>query len=316
MKYTKPSTYIRLLKKSSAWEKVFYIFLFIIMVIVALKFAYQPKEGFETSDTEKSTNIVVKKGTEIYDDFYSNVYDKLVFCKVKNDFEIRTILKVTKPNKNSKVLDIGSGTGHHVAAFTENGINATGIDISPSMVELSKETYPSSNYMIGNAMNGMLFPQGSFTHITCLYFTIYYIQDKRSFLKNCYNWLTPGGFMILHLVDRDRFDPILPAGDPFSIISPQKYAKKRITSTVVKFKGYDYRSNFEYNPKEDEAALMEQFKNTKTGDVRKNEHKLYMPTQKYVLSVAKDTGFILHSQTDMMRCQYETQYIYILQKPN
>ena len=169
MKYTKPSTYIRLLKKSSAWEKVFYIFLFIIMVIVALKFAYQPKEGFETSDTDKSTNIVVKKGTEIYDDFYSNVYDKLVFCKVKNDFEIRTILKVTKPNKNSKVLDIGSGTGHHVAAFTENGINATGIDISPSMIELSKETYPSSNYMVGNAMNGMLFPQGSFTHITCLY---------------------------------------------------------------------------------------------------------------------------------------------------
>lgn len=316
MKYTKPSTYIRLLKKSSAWEKIFYTFLFIITVIVLMNYAYTPKEGFETSDLDKTTNVVVKTGNGVYDDFYSNVYDKLVFCKVKNDFEINTIMKTTKPNKNSKVLDIGSGTGHHVAAFTENGIKATGIDISPSMVALSKNTYPDSSYMVADAMEGMLFPQGSFTHITCLYFTIYYIQDKRRFLKNCYNWLMPGGFMVLHLVDRDKFDPILPAGDPFAIISPQKYAKKRITSTVVKFNGYDYRSNFDYNPKDDEAALNEQFKNTKTGNVRKNEHQLYMPTQKYVLSVAKDMGFILHSQTDMTRCQYETQYIYILQKPN
>ena len=122
--------------------------------------------------------------------------------------------------------------------------------------------------------------------------------------------------MVLHLVDRDRFDPILPAGDPFSIVSPQRYAKKRITSTVVKFNGYDYRSNFEYEPKKDEASLNEQFKDMKTGDVRKNEHRLFMPTQKYVISIAKDIGFILHSQNDMMRCQYETQYIYILQKPN
>lgn len=313
MKYTKPSTLIRLFKKSSVWEKVFYSFLLIITAVVMINYAYGPTEGFDNVDDKK---IIVKTGTNIYDDFYSDVYDNLVFCKSKNDFEIGSILKMTKPKKQSKILDIGSGTGHHVAALAQNGLNAIGVDISPSMVAKANAAYPDNTYMVGDAMESMLFPQGSFTHITCLYFTIYYIKDKRGFLRNCYNWLAPGGFMVLHLVDRDRFDPILPAGDPFSIVSPQKYAKKRITSTVVKFKGYDYRSNFEYIPKEDEASLNEQFKDTNTGDVRKNEHRLYMPTQKYVLSIAKDTGFILHSQTDMMRCQYEKQYIYILQKPN
>ena len=49
---------------------------------------------------------------------------------------------------------------------------------------------------------------------------------------------------------------------------------------------------------------------------RKNEHILYMPTQQYILSLAKDMGFILHSKHSMVKCQYDKQYIYILEKPN
>ena len=57
-------------------------------------------------------------------------------------------------------------------------------------------------------------------------------------------WLEPGGWLALHLVDRNNFDPIIPAGDPFIMISPQNYAKKRITSSVVKFNNFKYRANF------------------------------------------------------------------------
>lgn len=317
MKYVTPQSLLKALKKTTIWEKVFYVFLVMIVVLVVTNFAktyYGIAENFESNS--KNKELVVKKGKGIYDDFYVSVYDNLVFCKTKNDFEVATIIKSTKPSGNSRILDIGSGTGHHVAAFTENGYDAIGIDISPSMVRAAKNTYPESKYKVADAMNAMTFPHNSFTHITSLYFTIYYIKNKRAFFKNCYDWLAPGGFMVLHLVDRDKFDPILPAGDPLSLISAQRYAKKRITSTVVKFNGYDYRSNFDYNPKDDEAVMNEEFKNTKTGDVRKNEHMLYMPTQKYILSLAKDTGFIMLSQTHMMKCQYDTQYLYVLQKPN
>ena len=97
------------------------------------------------------------------------------------------------------------------------------------MIKISQDKYPSSKYIVGDALNAMTFPQQSFTHLTCLYFTIYYIKNKRQFFENCYNWLAPGGYLLLHLVDRDNFDPILPAGDPLTIISAQKYAKERIT---------------------------------------------------------------------------------------
>lgn len=304
----------KMIKKLSLWEKIFYIFLLLIIFMITLNYAknyHGIKESFD-----KRGELVVKKGNNIYDDFYANIYDKLVFCQQKNEFELGTIKNITKLSKTSNILDIGSGTGHHVAEFTKKGYKAQGIDISPAMVKISKEKYPSDKYSISDALNGMTFPQQSFTHLTCLYFTIYYIENKRQFFENCYNWLVPGGYLILHLVDRDNFDPILPAGDPLTIISAQKYAKERITSTVVKFNGYNYRSNFDYQPEKDLAIMNEEFKNIKTGDIRKNEHLLYMPTQKYILSLAKDTGFILHSKNSMLKCQYDKQYIYILQKPN
>ena len=133
-------------------------------------------------------------------------------------------------------------------------------------------------------------------------------------MKNCANWLAPGGYLILHLVDRDKFDPIIPAGDPLEIINPQKYAKQRITTSKVKFEGYDYSAEYKPENEKNIAILQEEIKNTETGDVRKNEHILHIPTQKKILSYARDAGFKLIGNVDMKTCQYDTQYIYILQK--
>jgi hypothetical protein len=58
-------------------------------------------------------------------------------------------------------------------------------------------------------------------------------------------WLMPGGSLIIHLVDREKFDPILPPGNPLMFVSPQKYAKKRITHTNLVFDNFDYQANFE-----------------------------------------------------------------------
>ena len=57
------------------------------------------------------------------------------------------------------------------------------------------------------------------------------------------------------------------------------------------------------------------FKDDKTKHIRQNIHKMYMPTQKHILSIAKENGFILLGKIDMVPVQYEYQYLYILQKP-
>ena len=61
--------------------------------------------------------------------------------------------------------------------------------------------------------------------------------------------------------------------------------------------------------------MKETFKTLKNGDVRQNEHKLYMLTQAEILDIAKASGFIIDSKIDMIDCQYDSQYVYILQKP-
>jgi hypothetical protein len=93
-------------------------------------------------------------------------------------------------------------------------------------------------------MKPMLFSEEEFNVLTCFYFTVYYVKDKRAFFRNCYQWLKPEGYLILHLVDRNHFDPIVPGGKPLFLVSPQTYAKERITNSLVKFMSFQYKSDF------------------------------------------------------------------------
>jgi hypothetical protein len=129
------------------------------------------------------------------------------------------------------------------------------------------------------------------------------------------NWLMPGGYLVVHLVDRDMFDPILPPANPLVILSPQRYAKERITKSRVKFDNFSYTANFELDSKSNLAKFKEKFE-FNDGKVKKQEHKLYMPTQSEIISIAQDTGFILHGVIDLISSGYEYNNLYIFVKPN
>ena len=304
--------------RTSLLHKVFYFLALLISITLITNYGRKVEEGFTDTKKEFKTYQAV---TDVYDDFYVGIYDDLVFSKIKNDFEIGKIIEYSKPTEQTRILDIGSGTGHHVSSFLAHGFKATGVDISPSMVKKAKKTYPELDFQVGDALNTMLFPADSFTHITCLYFTVYYMANKRLFFENCMRWLMPGGYLAVHIVNRDKFDPVMPAGSPFGIISPQKYADKRITSTTVKFDEFEYKSNFVLNDlldgaSEPNATFVETFKDKTDSKVRKNEHRFYMLTRAEILDIAKSVGFIVHSKIDLLKCQYEYQYIYVLEKPN
>ena len=126
----------------------------------------------------------------------------------------------------------------------------------------------------------------------------------------------PGGYLIVHLVDRERFDPILPPGNPLMFVSPQRYAKKRITTTKVKFTDFSYSADFKLDTQSNIAKFVEKFKNDSDGKVRKHEHIMYMPDSQEIIDEALSSGFILEGKVDLLKCQYEYQYLYIFVKPN
>ena len=307
-------------KKNNLW---FYLtlILLIIFIITIIVNAYKPvKEGFLFQK-----KFVENKDDGIFDDFYVSIYDDLVYNEFKNDYEIGEIINNTSPTSKSVILDLGSGTGHHVDLLQSKGYNVIGVDKSTYMIEKSKENYPNSTFILGDFMKPMSFESNEFTHITCFYFTIYYIKDKLSLFNNIYSWLKPGGYFIIHLVENDLFDPIIPAGNPFAIVSPQNYAKKRITTSNIVFDNFTYKSIFDYKyPHQENGSIfpndfkifMEIFKDKKTGNVRQNKHNFYMETPNKILDKLKSVGFIETAQINMQNCKYDYQYLYVFLKPS
>ena len=296
-------------KMSNFGKILIFVALFLILIVLFKSINTTNKEGYQQNDA-----FLFKQGTEIYDDFYADIYDHLVFNNLKVTYEIGEIKNKTVPTSKSVILDVGSGTGHHVDKLAQQDLQVVGIDISPSMVKKAKENYPTYNFLLGDVLENNTFKINQFTHILCLYFTIYYFEDKMRFFNNCMDWLMPGGTLIVHLVNRDKFDPILPPGNPLYIVSPQKYSKERITKTKITFNDFVYSSNFELEPEKDLGIFHEKFK-FNDGKVRKQEHKLYMNSENDIINMAQDAGFIIQGKIDLIDCAYEYQYLYILVKP-
>jgi SAM-dependent methyltransferase len=297
--------------KLSPFGKILIFLAIILSLVVMFKSSkVGTKEGF--TDNSK---ILMKEGDAIYDDFYASVYDYLVYSEAKNDYEVGTIINSTKPTEQSIIADIGCGTGHHTYALKDKGFNIIGIDKSSAMIQEAKKKYPSGKFMVGDGLDNRLFKTDSLTHILCLYFTIYYMKDKRRFFDNAINWLMPGGYLVIHLVERETFDPILPPGNPLYIVSPQKYAKERITDTKVTFEDFIYTSKFNLDKEKDIATFDEKFKYN-DGRVRKQQQVLYMDDTSTIVNQAQDVGFILQSKVDLVKCGYESQYLYIFVKPS
>ena len=301
---------INFYNKLSNFGKMLIFIACLLIVIVFFKSIMPIKEGMTISD-----NVLYKEGNEAYDDFYADIYDHLVYNGIKNDYEVGRIINATNPTETSIIADIGCGTGHHVSSLASKNLEVIGVDISPSMIKKAKEQYPQCKFKVGDAQDMNLFKMNSLTHILCLYFAIYYFKDKRHFFDNCMDWLMPGGFLIVHIVDREHFDPILPPGNPLYVVSPQKYAKERITKTKITFNDFVYSSNFNLNKYQDIATFDEKFK-FNNGKNRRQQQKLYMEDTSEIVNIAQSSGFIVHAKIDLVKCAYEHQYLYVFIKPS
>ena len=70
----------------------------------------------------------------IYDNEYTDMYDNLHDVKKRCSNELVQITKITQPNNNSVILDVGSGTGYKVNELNEAGYKTYGIETSDSMI--------------------------------------------------------------------------------------------------------------------------------------------------------------------------------------
>jgi SAM-dependent methyltransferase len=270
-------------------------------------------EGFS-----QDAHFVYKEDADIYDNFYVEIYDRLMKPDILAPFFVDQIIKETIPNPSyANFLDIGSGTGHLVNRLQSQGFRVYGIDKSETMVKKTEELFPEALIRCGDVQEPMLFEKGTFSHILCVGLTFYQFQDKVQFFKNCYYWLQPGGYLILHLVDRNRFDTIVPGGKPPLLDSPQQYAKSRITDTAINFIDFQYAASYRFSDKDKTATFKEVFTDDLTKNVRQNELVLYMDEPAATLQIAARCGFLVKGSANMKSAiGDENQYLYTLERPS
>jgi ubiquinone/menaquinone biosynthesis C-methylase UbiE len=247
------------------------LLLLLIFTILAFIISFS---FFKVKQPNQSTQLVFKTNSDIYDKQYADIYDTITNDFYRTQKELNTVLSTT--SNNSIVLDLGSGTGHHVHELNQKGVRAIGIDNSRAMINYSKKY--SHQYREGNILDTDSFYNESFTHITCFYYTLYYIQNKQQLFENVYKWLTPEGIFIVEMTTSCTY------GIPS--IHNDKYKYKRI------IKGNKVYETI-----------------TRDKKVRKNEHIFYIEPIQDIVTMAENVGFTVVSNES-----YKNNVIYILKK--
>lgn len=110
-------------------------------------------------------------------DFHAARQYEQWFSKQKNrlaaDLESRLMLGMLNPAAGESVLDIGCGTGASAAPLVERGLDVTGIDPSPYMLDILSETLGDRVSLYRGVAEDLPFDDNSFNHaslFTCLEF--------------------------------------------------------------------------------------------------------------------------------------------------
>lgn len=287
-------------------------FLIILALLFIILHVYNNHYSSKLEGFSQSENYILKEDKQIYDDFYTQIYDDLMLPQTSSQYTISKIIKMTEPSKQYSVfLDVGSGTGHTVNTLRKKGFQAHGIDQSKAMIGFSQTKFPDISVKCGNVENPIAYDRGTFTIILCTEKTIYEFENKSTFFQNCYFWLQQNGYLILHLVERNQFNTIIPAGKPSMLDDPQKYSENRITDTLIDFINFQYKSTYDFS-KTDKVIHKETFTDTKTNVVRENEKTLYIEPIETILLLANKYGFIAKGKVNIYN--KDGEYLYILER--
>lgn len=292
-------------------------FILLSVVLFALRWRRADRRSLAREGFSQTLPFSAKYGADCYDDFYAEIYDD-VHRPNQHLADVRTAIESTMPTADSVFLDVGCGTGEVAHMIDELGFSVYGADKSSEMVHRCVEKYPkmADKIKVLDCTEPMAYDKGTITHILCTDKTIYQFSDKVAFFRNCFLWLRPGGYLFVHMVDKDKFDPISPAGRPSLISAPQDYAKERITATDIDFGEFRYRAAYDFAGRGGNVVLSETFVDTESRCVRQNEQTLYMEDVDTVLGFARYAGFLPKGQMSMKAGLGDAnQFIFILERP-
>jgi len=260
-----------------------------------------------------------KFDADTYDDFYADIYDQVHDTENRIESHLLPILENTNVDPQAKsnysFLDVGSGTGKAVERLRQAGYEAYGLDQSKSMIQYCENKYDvdDGRYQCGDVCQPILYTRRSFSHILCIYLTIYEISDKQQFFRNCYQWLQNNGILVVHLVEKDAFDTISPAVKIDNVENIQTYSKQRIEKSQVDFGDFQYKMEYKIKPGETNVnvSINEMFIDNQTKKIRQNERNMKMEPIEHIVKLAMRAGFSLYAKVAMSHDKHQFLYMFM-----
>lgn len=149
-----------------------------------------------------------------------------VFTEAQEDMP--RIVQLLKKEGVKDVLDLGCGAGRHSVFLADQGFNVSGIDGSPSGIEITKKRLEekglSGDFRVGDIYDekGLPFPAESFDAIVSTQ-VIHHntIEEIRALIKEMKKVLRPNGTAFVTVIKGD-----LRYAGPVDEIAPNTYAPK------------------------------------------------------------------------------------------
>ena len=120
----------------------------------------------------------------------------------------------------------------------------------------------------------------------------------------------PNGYLIIHLINRDKYDPTVPSANPLIDDSPQNYTSSRIMKTKIDFSDFTYSNSVKI--KDENVTITEKFTDASTHNVRENELTLKIENLEKIEKMCLNAGFLAKGKVKYIHDK--EQYIYIFEK--
>ena len=136
---------------------------------------------------------------EEYDHFNTN--NKL--------FDFDTALLDRLMPEHGRLIDLGCGTGRHVAHFARRGFEVTGLDLSEHMLTIAADRIKRdglrAEFMHRDMRDLSDMPHGNYDYATCMFSTLGMVpgsRSRRDIVNQVHRILTPGGKFFVHAHNR------------------------------------------------------------------------------------------------------------------
>lgn len=117
------------------------------------------------------------KAARQYDSWYENPQNRFVA-----DLEDQLLLRLLQPVRGERVLDIGCGTGRHLNMFLNMGLDITGLDASPYMLEIARRRLGSRAELHQGFAQDLPFEDNSF-NVATLMTTLEFVDDTQEVIR-------------------------------------------------------------------------------------------------------------------------------------